>query len=103
MLLLNAYGQSYGGLDASAWSAIDQPPPAGLGSSKEQLDDAKLYDLGKQNLLRLGLLQRKFDNVKKGEYPPFDPREGGFKSRIEISYLGRMLLREVGIDLPFAG
>ncbi|MDD9979823.1 MAG: hypothetical protein OXU81_00420 [Gammaproteobacteria bacterium] len=103
LLLLNAYGQSYGGLDASAWSAIDQPPPAVLGSSKEQLDDAKLYDLGKQNLLRLGLLQRKFDNVKKGEYPPFDPREGGFKSRIEISYLGRMLLREAGIDLPFAG
>ena len=72
-LLLNAYGQSYGGLDSSAWNAIDQPPPAHFGSSKEQLDDAKLYDLGKQSLLRLGLLQRKFDSVKKGEYPPFDP------------------------------
>jgi len=100
-LLLNAYGQSYGGLDSSVWSTVDQPPPARLGSSTERLDDATLYDLGKQNLLRLGLLQRRFDNVKKGEYPPFDAREGGFKSRVEVSYLGRMLLREVGIDLPF--
>ena len=100
-LLLNAYGQSYGGLDSSVWSTIDRPPPAHLGSSAEQLDETKLYDLGKQNLLRLGLLQRKFDNVKRGEYPPFDAREGGFKSRIEISYLGRMLLKEAGIDLPF--
>ena len=100
-LLLNAYGQSYGGLDASVWSTIDRPSPAHLGSSAEQLDETKLYDLGKQNLLRLGLLQRKFDNVKRGEYPPFDAREGGFKSRIEISHLGRMLLREAGIDLPF--
>ena len=33
--------------------------------------------------------------------PPFDAKAGGFKSRIEISYLGRMLLREAGIDLPF--
>lgn len=99
--LLNAYGQSYGGLDSSVWSTFDQPPPAHLGSSTERLDDATLYDLGKQNLLRLGLLQRRFDNVKKGEYPPFDAREGGFKSRMEISYLGRMLLREAGIGLPF--
>ena len=28
-------------------------------------------------------------------------RRGGFKSRIEISHLGRMLLREAGIVLPF--
>lgn len=100
-LLLNAYGQAYGNLGADAWDAVDQPPPAVLGSSQEQLDDAKLYDLGKENLLRLGHLQRKFDNVKKGQYPPFDAQSGGFKSRIEISYLGRMLLREAGIDLPF--
>lgn len=100
-LLLNAYGQSYGGLNSSVWSTIDQPPPAHLGSSAKQLDETKLYDLGKQNLLRLGLLQRKFDNVKRGEYPPFDAREGGFKSRIEISHLGRMLLREAGVELPF--
>ena len=99
-LLLNAYGQSYGGLGSGAWEAIDQPSPPVLGSSTEQLEDAKLYELGTQNLLRLGLLERNFGQVKRGEYPPFDAKAGGLKSRIEISYLGRILLREAGIDLP---
>ena len=100
LLLLNAYGQSYGAPRSNAWDAIDQPM-AYIGSSTEEIDNAKLYELGKQNLLQLGLLQRAFDHVKNGEYPPFDPMSGGFKSRTEVSYLGRMLLREVGIDLPF--
>ena len=99
-LLLNAYGQSYGGDGSQAWEAVDQPSAAYIESSEEQLDEAKLYDLGRENLLRLGLLQRQFGHVKKGEYPPFDADAGGFKSHIEISYLGRMLLREAGIDLP---
>ena len=99
-LLLNAHGQSYGGLSSEVWEAIDRPPPPGFGSSAEQLEDAKLYELGTQNLLRLGLLERKFGPLKKGEPPPFDPKAGGFKARIQISYLGRMLLKEAGIDLP---
>ena len=102
-LLLNAHGQSYGGNGSDAWDAVDRPEPAHLESSRGQLDNAKLYDAGREHLLRLGLLQHKFDHVKRGEYPPFDPQSGGFKSRIEISYLGRMLLREAGIDLPFEG
>ncbi|MCY4613177.1 MAG: hypothetical protein OXB94_06115 [Nitrospira sp.] len=101
LLLLNAYGQSYGAPRSNAWDAIGRPPSAHFGSSTEDIDNAKLYEFGEQNLLRLGLLQPKFDNMKKGEYPPFGARSGGFKSRTEISYLGRMLLREVGIDLPF--
>lgn len=100
LLLLNAYGQSYSAPRSNAWDAIDRPM-AYIGSSTEEIDNAKLYELGEQNLLRLGLLQRKFDNVKKGEYPPFDDLTGEFKSRTEISYLGLMLLKEVGIDLPF--
>ena len=101
LLLLNAYGQSYGAPGSNAWDAIDRPLPAHFGSSMEDIDNVKLYELGEQNLLRLGLLQHKFDNVKKGEYPPFDTRSGGFKSRTEISHLGRLLLKEAGIDLPF--
>ena len=100
-LLLNAYGQSYGGGASGAWDAIERPPPPIIGSSEEQLAEAKLYELGTENLLRLGLLQRKFDHVKKGEYPPFDAKAGGFKSRTEISYLGRMLLKEAGVELRF--
>ena len=79
---------------------MNRPEPAHLGSSQTQLDKAQLYEAGKSRLLRLGLLQRNYGHVKRGEYPPFDARSGGFKSRIEISYLGRMLLREAGIDLP---
>ncbi|MXY66538.1 hypothetical protein F4212_13705 [Candidatus Poribacteria bacterium] len=100
-LILNAYGQSYGGDGSQAWENIDRPPPAVLGSSADELDDAKLYDLGTENLLRLGLLEKNYGHVKRGEYPPFDPQSDGFKSRIGISYVGRMLLKEAGINLQF--
>ncbi len=99
--LLNAYGQPIDSGSSEVWDAVNRPPPAHLGSSAEDVDNEKLYELGKQNLLRLGLLERKFDSVKKGEYPPFDAKSGGFKSRIQISYLGKMLLKEVGINLSF--
>ena len=99
-LLLNAYGQSHVAPASQAWEMIDRPPPAVIGSPPEQIDDATLYELGTEHLLRLGLLERRFDTVKRGEYPPFDAKSGGFKSRVQISYLGRMLLREAGIDLP---
>ena len=99
-LLLNAYGQSYGDLVSNAWDSVDQPRSPTMGSSQEEIDRAELYDLGEQNLLRLGLLQRNYDSVKTGEYPPFDVYKGEFESRIDISYLGQMLLKEVGIDLP---
>ena len=99
-LLLNAYGQCTG-LGSNAWDSIDRPGPATIGSSQEEIDRSELYKLGEQNLLKLGLLQRKYDNVKRGEYPPFDVYKGEFKSRIDISYLGEMLLKEAGIELPY--
>ena len=99
-LLLNAYGQSHLG-DADIWKAIQRPTPAHIDSSKEQIDDDQLYGLGSENLLRHGLLEEVYDHVEKGEYPPFDTLSGKFESRIQISYLGRMLLREAGIELPF--
>ncbi len=99
-LLLNAYGQRYGKLASEAWEAVDRPEPAYYGSSIEKLDAEKLYELGEQNLLRLGLLRRNFSQVKKGEVPEFNSKSGHFKSRIEISHLGRMLLKEAGIDQP---
>ena len=100
-VILNAYGQAIGGNASQVWDTVDLPPPATLGSSQEQLENAELYELGKQNLLRLGLLERKYGHVKKDSYPPFDPKSGGFKSRLEISHLGRMLLREAGMTLPY--
>ncbi|MDE0686266.1 MAG: hypothetical protein OXI63_25345, partial [Candidatus Poribacteria bacterium] len=65
-LLLNPYGQSYPDLGSSAWDSIDRPPPVTSGSSQEEIDRAELYDLVEQNLLRLGLLRHKYDNVKSG-------------------------------------
>ena len=100
-LLLNAYGQSYGDLVSNAWDSVDQLRPPTMGSSQEEIDRSELYKLGEQNLLRLGLLRHNYGHVKKGEYPPFDAQTGGFKSRIDISPLGRMLLKEAGIDLPY--
>ena len=93
-LLLNAYSQPY------PLERIDRPPLTTVGSSEKEIDSAELYNLGEQKLLRLGLLRRNYDGVKTGEYPPFDVFAGDFEYRIGISYLGRMLLKEVGIDLP---
>ena len=106
LIILNAYGEAeYGesprGISSPAWEMIKRPEPAFLGSSPEVLENENLYKLGLGNLLRLGLFEKKYDNVKDGEYPPFDRTSGEFKSRIVISYLGRMLLKEMGMPLEF--
>ena len=98
-LPLNPYGQSYAAPGSQTWEMIDRPSPVVIGSSPEQLNAATLYELGTEHLLRLGLLERRSDMVKRGEYPPFDAKSSGFESHVRISYLGRMLLREAGIDL----
>lgn len=95
--ILHAYGESYGTGSTAGWDKIDRPKPAHLGSSTEQLDESRLYEAGRNRLLRLGLLERKYSSLKNGQLPEFDPRTGAFKGRIEISYLGRMLLREIGL------
>lgn len=105
MALLNAYGQTYGmsfdRTEKDPWDSINRPGPVHFGSTSDEFESSELFELGRDNLLRLGLIERKYQNVKKGEYPPFDAKSGGFKSRLEISYLGRMFLRELGIELPF--
>lgn len=98
--ILNAYGQSYGSRDGDPWNEIPRPAPPHMQSTTSEIDDDALFNLGKENLLRLGLLQRNFGSVKRGDYPPFDAKSGGFKSRMEISYLGRLLLREIGLPSP---
>ena len=98
--ILAAFGRSGGMLNTDAWDQVDRPAPVYVGSSQEEIDDRQLYETGIQKLLRLGLLEPQFDRVNKGEYPPFDPKTGGFKSRPKVSPLGRMLLKEAGIELP---
>ena len=99
--VLNAYGRSYGGADREAFDRVNRPDPPHLRSSSSVIDQNQLYDLGKRRLIRLGLLKKNYGNIKKGEIPVFDAREGDFKHRLEVSYLGRMLLREIGMETPF--
>lgn len=56
--LLNAYGQSYANSSADHWNNIQRPPPTHLGSGQKEFEAEKLFDLGRQNLLRLGLLEK---------------------------------------------
>lgn len=99
--LLNAYGRSYGGADRNAFDSINRPEPVSLGSGPGPLERNRLYEAGKEHLLRLGLLERDYGTVKKGQTPEFDPKVGDFKHRIQISHLGRMLLKEIGMATPF--
>lgn len=99
--ILTAYGRSYAGGDRGAFDAVSRPGPPFLSAPREVIEQNKLYDLGIDHLLRMGLLERRFGNVKKGEMPEFDSKTGGFKGTVQISYLGRMLLRQMGIKLPF--
>lgn len=99
--ILNAYGRAYGGQDRDAFANINLPDPAHLQSSVEVIDQNQLYQAGRKHLLRLGLLRKNYGSVKKGQLPEFDAGEGDFKHRVEVSYLGRMVLREIGLGSPF--
>lgn len=101
--LLNAYGRSYGGADRQAFDRVNRPDPPHLQSPPLVIDQNQLYEMGKRHLTGLGLLRKNYGNVKKGEVPEFDAREGDFKHRLEVSPLGRMLLREIGMETPFDG
>lgn len=101
--LLTAYGQTYGvGLNgaADAWEATNRPPPSHIGAGRELIEQNKLYDLGRDRLLRMNLLERRY-SFKKGQTPEFDDKTGLPKGNVQISYLGRMLLRSMGIQMPF--
>lgn len=98
--ILHAYGRAYGGLDRDAFANINLPDPAHLQSSVEVIDQNQLYQAGRKHLLRLGLLKKSYGSGKKGQLPEFDAREGDFKHRVEVSYLGRMVLRETGLGPP---
>lgn len=101
LAILVAYGRYYAGGDRNAFDNINIPEPTHLGAERDLIDLTKLYELGKNRLAQLGLLQKNYGSIKKGQLPEFDARSGDFKHRLEISYLGRLLLRESGVALPF--
>ncbi|MBL0374022.1 hypothetical protein JJB09_18535 [Rhizobium sp. KVB221] len=77
---------------------ILDPFVAHLGSDDEEFDRATMYELSKQQLCSLGLLSTSFKSIRKGEIPEFDSNTGMMKaSYTQISPLGRLLLRRVGL------
>lgn len=99
--LLNAYGRSYAGYDRQAFERVNRPERAHMQSPPEALERDRLYEAGRDHLLRLELLKRNYSTVKKGEQPEFDRRTGHFQHTVEISFLGRLLLKEIGMPAPF--
>jgi hypothetical protein len=99
--VLNAYGRSYGGGDREAFERINRPDPMHMQSSRVEIEQNHLFDAGKVHLLRLGLLRKQYPSVRKGEVPDFDSRSGDYKHSIEVSGLGRLLLKEIGMVTPF--
>ena len=99
--LLNAYGRSYAGSDRQAFEQIRQPPRAHLQSPMIDIERNRLFEVGREHLVRAGLLKKNYGSVKKGQIPDFDTKTGDFKHTLEVSHLGRMLLREIGLETPF--
>lgn len=98
--ILNAYGKLYAGADRQALEKVNRPSLPHLRSPPSVIEQNQLYETGKEHLVRLGLLRKNYGNVRKGEIPEFDARKGDFKHNLEVSYLGRMLLREIGMETP---
>jgi len=101
MVLLNAHGRAYGGSSDDPFSDVKRPRPAYIGSGIEDVENEHLYESGPNHLLSLGLLRKNYGNVKKGQLPDFEPKKGDFKHRVEISQLGRRLLKEIGMPTAF--
>ena len=101
VILLNAYGRSFAGADQRAFEHVNRPSPAHLQSSTVDIEKDRLYQAGKEHLIRLGLLKKNYGSVKKGQMPDFDSSQGDFRHSVGISLLGRMLLKEIGMITPF--
>ena len=99
VILLNAYGRNYGHQDEEAWERVNRPDPSHMQSPREDIDRERLFDAGTDHLIRLRLLEKKYATDRSG-VPQFDKHSHDFKHRVEVSYLGRLLLREIGMPAP---
>ncbi|WP_409432527.1 hypothetical protein ACJ3XI_09995 [Litorimonas sp. RW-G-Af-16] len=87
IIILNAYCQSYGSSsnDRSHWDVVVRPKSHSQASGSREIIDNNLYELGKNNLLRLGLLEEKVRNRKSSPVS------------IEVSFLGRHFMSRIGL------
>ena len=74
------------------------PKVAAMGSDREEIDEATLHEQARAHLIRLGLLRPRFKRLARGELPQFDEQTGMMKaSYVELTSIGRMLLRLIGL------
>lgn len=75
---------------SSQVAVMDSPP--------EEIDAVGVYRAYKEHLENLGLIQHRYETGSRGEIPELDARTGRPRRRTpEISILGRLLLREIGL------
>jgi len=75
-----------------------EPVAAVLDSSQEKVDKETLQQSYQEHLARLGLLRPRYDVDSRTKLPEFDSRTGAQQVRgYELSPLGRLLLRQLGI------
>ena len=73
-------------------------PALHMKSPRQDIDRGAVHDLGKSQLVTLGLLSPQYKRLKKGEMPEFDPKTGMMKrTGYQLTPLGRLLLRRVGL------
>ena len=67
-------------------------------SSQSEIDTATIQELASTRLVRLGLLKPRFSMTQRGELPVFDDHTGMIKaSGVELTSVGRLLLRKIGL------
>jgi len=81
--------------------AVLHPVSAYLGADQDEIDAEAMFQLARAELVQLGVLRGNFKAIKKGELPEFDNRTGMVKaSGWQITSLGRLLLRQIGLAAP---
>lgn len=105
LVLLGAYGSSYeqSGEAGDPFAAVRRPEPTHMQTKPAESEADRLFEAGREHLLTLGLLRKNYRDPPRGEAPAFDARKGAFAHTVEISYLGRLLLRYVGQPLALDG
>ena len=79
-------------------SSVLTPEPPTVGSSEETRDQWTIFQLARQQLVTLGVLQLDFVRPRRGELPEFDISTGTIKARGHaLTSLGRLLLRQIGL------
>jgi hypothetical protein len=93
LLLLSAYFRR----DSKGFEAI-RPEPAVIGSEPSVLEDNNLYDRSRKKLEQFGLLHFRISMDRNTGLPEFDSMSGEPRGNYNVSALGKLLLKRVGLE-----